>query len=163
MEHRCDAARVTKRTALERGTRTLPHTLLASAITNVQRSRAYGKPWLQLSTLASPTCFQSGRKQTDRYRKRERNSRSQIQATSTDDALRWNVYVQRGWSETENAREARARALYRRTVFLTSRHTRAPGNVRERKKGGKREGKRTREGNVENTLHSHTREAGTKY
>lgn len=44
MEHRCDAARVTKRTALERGTRTLPHTLLASAITNVQRSRAYGKP-----------------------------------------------------------------------------------------------------------------------
>lgn len=72
------------------------------------------------------------------------------------------MYVQRGWSEGENAREVRARAVtHRRTQahvrgFSTSRprHTRALGNVRERKKGGKREGERTREGDVENTLYT---------
>lgn len=56
-------------------------------------------------------------------------------------------------------RYERARALtdaHRRTASLTSRprHTRALGNVRERKKGGKREGERTREGDVENALYS---------
>lgn len=71
-EHCCDPARVTKRTALQRGTRTLARTQLSLTITNIQRSRAYGKSWLRLSTLATPTCSQPGRKQTDRHREGEK-------------------------------------------------------------------------------------------
>lgn len=49
----------------------------------------------------------------------------------------------------------RARALQAHyTLLRASRYTRALGNVRERKKGGDREGERAREGDVENTLHS---------
>lgn len=56
----------------------------------------------------------------------------------------------------------RARALQvHYTLLRASRYTRALGNVRERKKGGDREGERAREGDVENTLHSRTREGAT--
>lgn len=56
---------------------------------------------------------------------------------------------------------ARAHCQPRYTLLRASRYTRALGNVRERKKGGDREGERAGGGDVENTLHSRTREGAT--